>query len=233
MTTDTLPLDSAAIHESFQEWLEQEDSLDAQWSESLSALAAYQSHLDAWQQELARERDELRTAREELERDRATAEQSPEQHSENTPSEPAEERNKIAQLSQQLLARTEELRGVDQLRAELMTELELARAHAKELVAAVEEQKRTLEHERSAWTDQLHHMRKLLERRAEGAPAGVLEEAPVRATKDAPKPPSRPAAASGGEKRAASSPVLSSIVEQFGKLRQQRAFDRQAGKKTR
>src|SRR5882757_9825982 len=47
-----------AIRETFREWNAERDSLDAELSESLAALEAYQLHLDTWQQQLAREREE-------------------------------------------------------------------------------------------------------------------------------------------------------------------------------
>src|SRR6476659_8958129 len=46
-----------AIRETFREWNAERDSLDAELSESLVALEAYQLHLDTWHKQLACERD--------------------------------------------------------------------------------------------------------------------------------------------------------------------------------
>jgi chromosome segregation ATPase len=229
-------LDREMLCETFHQWQCEEQSLDAQWNESLAALAAYQSHLDAWQQQLCRERDELRQARDEWSRDQAAAELSREQSSSQALAQLAEAREKVAQLSEQLLARTEELRVLDQRRAELATELELTRANAKQIAAELDEQRRMQEQERAAATQQLHQMQQLIDQQAERV-ADVTPKEPAQAgsrqeqvsTPD--KAPRKPAVNSVEPKRSTASPVLGSIVEQFGKLRQQRASERQAGKK--
>ena len=61
-------LNGEAIRGTFQAWYAERDGLEAQLNESLSALSAYQSHLDAWQQQFAHDRDELTARYEQLER---------------------------------------------------------------------------------------------------------------------------------------------------------------------
>ena len=183
-------LDCKAINEALRAGAAEQESLDAQLSESLAALEAYQSHLDAWQQNLSREREELRSAREQFDRYRTAAEKS----------------------------------------TELLAELEKIRAHESELQAAVDEHQRTLERERAHWNAEIRELREKLEHRAESAQSASQidaagEAAPVaeppRATSKTHREPSN------------SSAVLGSIVEQFGKLRAQRAVDRQGLKKAR
>ena len=71
--TDTILINCDAVRGAFRQWQAEQEPLEAQLSESLAALAAYQSHLDAWQQQLARERDELRTSRDQWEQERGEA----------------------------------------------------------------------------------------------------------------------------------------------------------------
>src|SRR5438477_9098934 len=133
--TLAIPLHSEAIRETFRAWNTEQDSLDDQLTDSLEALSAYQSHLDGWQQQLARERDELRAAREQLEQVRATADKCNSESSAAMVDELNAAREKISALTTLLLNRTEELRALDNRRAEVQTELELARARERELNA--------------------------------------------------------------------------------------------------
>jgi hypothetical protein len=57
--TDAILLERESIQATFREWQSEQDALDAELSESLAALSAFQSHLDSWQQQLARERESL------------------------------------------------------------------------------------------------------------------------------------------------------------------------------
>jgi septal ring factor EnvC (AmiA/AmiB activator) len=236
MAHDTLTLDHETLQEAFHQWQAEQESLDAEWSESLAALAAYQSHLDNWQQELSRDRDELRREREEWELKLAVGEGKHDESSAQATAQLAEAREKIAVLTEQLLTRTEELREIDQRGAELTAELELARVNAKQLAADLEEHKRTLERERSAAAEEMNRMRGLLEPPSDRAAAEPREvDEAVGATDESAsnrKPAPRTVGKGGPAKGSANSPVLGSIVEQFGKLRQQRATDRQSGKKT-
>jgi hypothetical protein len=119
-----------------------------------------------------------------------------------------------------LTDRTEELHAQAKRRDELVAELEASRAREKELQAALEERTRAYELEREKWETELRQIRDEATRRGlEAANGGT-------STGTAPEP-SAPAVRSGvvlpGD-----SPVLESIVQQFGKLRQQRATDREA-----
>jgi septal ring factor EnvC (AmiA/AmiB activator) len=212
MASDTTLFDAQAIHGTFQQWRADQAPLANELSESLSALAAYQSHLDAWQQALVRERDELASSRQQLAMQRAEAEKTHAQSAAQSMADLTEAREKIASLTSALLARTDELRALDGRRAEVVTELELSRARERELNAKLEELKQLREEERAQSTDEVRHLRELVERRLE--------------TTDSERRPA-PAVAPGN------SPVLGSIVEQFGKLRQQRALDRPGPNRTR
>jgi chromosome segregation ATPase len=231
--TNTLVQEYESVRETFRVWHAEQESLDAQLAESLAALTAYQSHLDSWQQQLARERAELQARCEELTRERADFETT-KAAAEHTSAEAGEElraaREKIAVLSSSLSERTEEFRTVDQQRSELAAELELISTREKELKLALDEQKRTLEVERTQWAEEQRQLRQMLERRDE---ADVANANDVRAE---PRPAieSPPLAARGkGSHVHSENPVLGSIMEQFGKLRQQRASDRAAQRKAR
>jgi DNA repair exonuclease SbcCD ATPase subunit len=231
-------VNSDAIRETFREWNAERDSLDAELGESLVALEAYQLHLDTWHQQLARERDDLQNAREQFERDRLSAEKSHSESSAATITELHAAREKITALTTLLLSRTEELRTLDNRRAESQTELELARARERELKAALDEHKRSVDDERSQWAEELKHLREVVERQLE-APA--IEEAiaavelPVPLPQESPAPaaPTNKTPSGGAQPQPRDNPLLGSIVEQFGKLRQQRAVERQANNRQR
>lgn len=212
-----------AIHDTFKAWHAERESLDSQLSESLAAISAYQSHLDAWQQQLAHERDELRNAREQFERDRTT-EKNHADTSATTLNELHAARDKITALTTLLLSRTEELRTLDNRRAEVQTEFELSRAREKELKVALDEHKRAVEQERSQWAEELHQLRELLERQFDGP---IVDETAAHAEQAEPTVASQPAG-TGARVIPRENVMFGSIVEQFGKLRQQRASDRQA-----
>jgi septal ring factor EnvC (AmiA/AmiB activator) len=219
-----------AVRETFQAWNAEWNSLDTELSESLAALEAYQQHLDTWQQQLARERDELRSAREQLERDRSASDKSHAESSATTLTELHASREKITALTTLLLSRTEELRTLDNRRAEVQTELELSRARERELKAAIDEHLRAVDDERSQWADELKQLREVLEHQLDAPvdqePVAVVEQSTPPAT-STPAPPSTPSASDSSQSPHRENPLLGSIVEQFGKLRQQRAVERQ------
>jgi hypothetical protein len=233
MFEDTLTINSDALRESIRAWQSEQESLEAEWSESLSALEAYQSHLDGWQRELAEAREALRSEREVFAREQAAAAIEQEKSSAQIVIQLAEARAKVAQLSEQLVTRTEELRVLDQKRADLATELEVARATAKRLTADAEAQLRSHEAERKSWTEQLAQLRDVLEQRAAAPVTGYDDVPSAPAAEPAAQAPPRPPKTTSGERPSANNPVLGSIMEQFGKLRQQRASDRQAGRNVR
>ncbi len=226
MTTDTLDIDCDAIRGAFREWHAEQEPLAAELTESLAALAAYQAHLDTWQQQLADQREALRAARDEFAAERAAAEQAQDESRAEVSAELGAAREKVASLTSALLARTEELRALDGRRAEMATELELARAREKDFTAKLEEVKQSREEQRAQWSAELRHLRTMLERRLESE-AEPCQEADA-ALPPAPRPPAEPAGRSPSH-----SPVLGSIVEQFGKLRQQRSTQRAALNKSR
>jgi chromosome segregation ATPase len=213
-TTALNAMDHQIIHDSFRAWREQEDSLDGQLADSLVALEAYQSHLDAWQRELAAQRQLLDRERGQLEQDRATASDYA-ARLEKVSAELNDARNQVASLSKTLLERTEELRQLDGRRAELTTQLELARAREREWTAKIEQHP---DGQQSQWAEELKQLRELFERQMELADvAEVWDGEPAQ-------PPE--------EESVPASPVLGSIVAQFGKLRQQRAQTQRIRKKT-
>ncbi len=209
----------------FRDWQSEQESLDAQLSESLDALAAYQSQLDSWQLQLAAERDELRLTREQIELDLANAETFQAQPSLEVIAELDACRDKITTLTTSLLARTEELRTLDNRHGELVNELERARASEQDLKTTFEEFKRMAKQEVAERNEELCQLRNLLERRGEVLDTDrQLGNRSQKSTSDCAAMTSVPAS---------NNPVLGSIVEQFGKLRQQRATDRQAFRKAR
>jgi hypothetical protein len=224
-------VNSDAIRQTFREWNAERDSLDAELSESLAALEAYQLHLDAWHQQLAREREELQSARKQFELERSVSDKNDAESSAATIAELHAAREKITALTTLLLTRTEELRTLDNTRAEVQTELELSRARERELRSAIDDQKRSVDQERSQWADELKQLREVVEHQLEtpvvdGPAAAIERPAPETPT---PTPPST----GGAQSPPRESPVLGSIVEQFGKLRQQRAVERQANNRQR
>ncbi len=228
-----------AIRETFREWNEERNALDAELSESLAALEAYQNHLDEWHQQLVRERKELCDAREQFDRDRDLAAKSQSETSAAALAELHEAREKITALTTLLLNRTEELRTLDSSRAELQTELELARTRERESKAALDDYKRSVDQERSQWAEELKHLRTAIERQLEEPPLNEASTAsevsapasaavPLTPTSSANKPQTDATPFPPGE-----NPLLGSIAEQFGKLRQQRAVERQAQSRQR
>ncbi len=239
MSNGTFSIEHKPLLATLHQWEEEQESLDAQWNESLEALVAFQSHLDAWQQELVQERDELREARETWDRELAEADQKGEQASAETAAQLAEARATLAQQVEQLQARVEELRALEQQRADAVAELEQARAHADQLQNELDRQRQEFEHARATTADEMRQLQAQRDARAEAATSdsggreiggAASGEAPLASV----APPARVARTSANgcdAKRQVSSPVLGSIVEQFGKLRQQRTSERQAGKK--
>jgi chromosome segregation ATPase len=231
MTASVL-LDRDTIVDKFRQWDAAQQPLDAELSESLAALAAFQSHLEAWQSELARERESLQTLGDELsaERERLGCEQGTAQLDQTKLTELTTElhtsRDKVGALTTSLLSRTEELRVLDTRRAELATELELSRVREKELKVALDEIKQSREQERLQSTEETRRLRELLESRPEASDPLVQAERLETGTAEH-------RAAERHVEKQADNPVLASVMEQFGKLRQQRAMDRPAFKKGR
>jgi chromosome segregation ATPase len=199
-------VDREIVEHSFREWQQEQTLLDAQLAESVAALDAYQLHLDNWQQELARERDELREMREALERDRAAGGAGNELF-EQLQRELNEARDKVSALTTALLTRTEELRELDRQRESVGTELAHARDREKEL------------------TDRLTAKGEPNRNSQPDAFDTVIEQAAASNQGDAAK-----SGAAKVEPRRSASPVLGSVMEQFGKLREQRSMNRSNNK---
>lgn len=184
MTSTEVVVDRNAVEDSFRVWQEEQSLLDAQLAESVAALEAYQSHLDAWQNDLARERQQLQDEREAFNRDCSNSGSNLEQLQVLT-AQLDESREKNNSLTGALLERTEELRNLDQRFAA----------------------------ERQQWEHESARLSELAQRGAvEGAatsPLLPLRNGPVKS-----------------EPRTPTSPVLGSVMEQFGKLRQQRSLNR-------
>jgi hypothetical protein len=98
---------------------------------------------------------------------------------------------------------------------------------------------RSLDQERSQWSVELKHLREVIEHQLDEP---VVDEPVAAAESSAPAAlpatltPAAPAdktPATGSQPLPRENPVLGSIVEQFGKLRQQRAVERQANNRQR
>jgi chromosome segregation ATPase len=233
MTTTTLSLEYQPIHDCFGQWREEQESLDTDLAETFSSLEDYQSHLEDWQRELADQLDELQRERKRLERDKADSKQY-EAEADSLSHELNEARQQMSQLSKELLSRTDELRVLDRKRAELATELELARARDHELTAALDDQKQWMDQQRNQWTEELKHLRELVEQRSlvsDGTRLAEPGNESISANDAQGVGSSADEAAcaddSETEGQCEGNPVLGSIVAQFGKLRKQRSAGRQ------
>lgn len=233
MATTTLALDYEPIHECFQQWREEQDSLDEQVLESLDSLEDYHSRLESWQREVGDELDQLQRERDRLEHDRADVHECEEQFDVLT-EELNEARRQVTKMTQELLSRTDELRDLDKKRAELATELEQAKGRDREFTASLEEQKRWMDEQRNHWTEELKDLRQLVEQRPAAADHGDSTKKPVRNKDsasqdeaDKPKDDAPDADDSTTGETSTDNPVLGSIVAQFGKLRRQRSEGRQ------
>jgi len=215
MSSSLVAVDREVVEHSFREWQEEQSLLDAQLAESVEALDAYQAHLDNWQKELARERDELREIREAIERDQATSGLTSEQI-EVLNGELNESREKISSLTTALLTRTEELRELDRQRESGSSELAAARARQLELEAALSAQRQAsqVQHQEES---QPAHEHEAFDRALELAAATNHGEAVKNGSARV-------------EPRRGASPVLGSVIEQFGKLREQRSMNRSNNK---
>ena len=227
MTTATPAIDREMLQDVLREWNEREETLDDQLAESLAALDAYQSHLDAWQRDLAEERRALAHDRENLEANQGGSKDAAARLDKLT-AELNDARQQVATLSKSLLDRTEELRQLDIQRAELATQLELARARERELLAKVDTQGG--DGQPPQWAEELKQLRELLERRADHVDADeAIRDIQQVATS---VNHCRSDDHSASENQCASeSPVLGSLMQQFGKLRQQRSQDQRSRKK--
>ena len=213
-TYATNSVDPEAVRTSFRLWETEQAELDAQIAESFDALVAYQSHLDDWQRQLVEERDNLRELRATVEQDQALA-GAEQTRMEQANKELNDARQQIASLTAVLLARTEELRVLDNQRGDANTEREVARAREQELAAALAARQQSFASERHQLQQEQAHLRQQLEQAVSlvsSRPAGRDEPSKSGSTRT--------------ETPRSTSPVLGSVMEQFGKLRQQRSLNR-------
>jgi chromosome segregation ATPase len=218
MSTATIQLDRELVQRSFREWQAEQEALDSQLSESMAALEAYQSHLDNWQLQLAQEREDLQRMREELGRERPSDGKDHEKLA-RCEQELLEARAKITSLTAALLDRTEELRQLDRGRAETNAALAAAKARERDLSAAHESLQKSTDVQRGQLEGAIAEMRRQLDQSPD------VVDAPAPAELRAGDPPLGPTATG--------SPVLSSLMEQFNKLRQQRSLGRHSPTRTR
>jgi chromosome segregation ATPase len=202
------------------------DSSQKKLAEVTSELTAARNEITTLTKSLLTSADELRAERQRVERNESSAGNQQVKLVELT-GELDAARDKISALTTMLLSRTEELRALDVRRAEAGTELELARVRERELKAALEELKQAREWEHSQWADEARHLRELVERRLEG----VGSEHPAQRAEQHPPAERHPAKPS---EQSPENPVFASVIEQFGKLRQQRAMmERPTSKKAK
>jgi hypothetical protein len=125
-------------------------------------------------------------------------------------------------------AAAEQLRGMEQERLVLETELESVRNRAAEMSETLAQQSRQMADERARWADELKRMRQVLEaiaqRQLEQSGVGETNAGAARE----PRPPAGKAATGPG---AASDPVLDSVMAQFEMLQKDLARRRKAGVK--
>lgn len=212
MSSTIIAADHTVVERSFREWQAEHTQLEAQLAESFAALDAYQSNLDNWQRELAAEREELQQLRATIERDPAIDENHREQL-EQLSNELSEARQKISSLTAALLERTEELRDLDHQRSEAEGELSHARTREQELAASLTAQQQGAEAQRLQWEQEISRLREEAEKAAVLAASGSHGE------------PGQNSEARS-QTRSPGSAVLGSVMEQFGKLRQQRSMNR-------
>jgi predicted nucleic acid-binding Zn-ribbon protein len=235
MASATFGIELEGIRETFRQWRAEQEPLEAQLCEAMAALLAYQSQLDRWQRQLVQEREQLREAQEQFERDQRVAEKVRRQKIAELTAELTAECEKNVSLTAQLQARTEELQSLDNLRAELSAQVELTRAQERELRRVLAETIREHEEERLQWANELQKLQEALQHRVEleitepsvaiSPESQVTEKNEQNETKQTSVAVGAAEVAGDGE-----SPVFGSILQQFGKLRRQRAMGRQGQK---
>jgi chromosome segregation ATPase len=199
-------------------WCEQDELVQLELEESLSALEAYERQLDAWREQLVAERAELQTQREELA-----------QHATNQAAlqaqaydDRAELQLKLKHLANELAAErqtsavlsTTQLAELADLRSEL-TDCEHRRQQSDLAAAKLATEVATLKLRES----------ELLGLLASAQLGAALATNQAAANASTPQP-SAPVA-SEPTKRSGSDPVVGSVVAQFDKLRLQRQAAKQ------
>ena len=222
MNSTTITVDRELVHSSFRDWQAEQAVLDAQLLDSVAALEAYQSHLDGWQRELARERDELERLREELDREKVV---DGNQHDKNQQLE--QDLSRCARENHVAYDGAPGPNGgaaaTRSRRAEVNTELAVARSREKDLSSALEALQKSSDLQRLQWEAAIVEMRQQLEQSLEFAAVEAAAQAPVEANASDPQVGPTTSA----------NPVLGSLMEQFDKLRQQRSVGRLSHPRTR
>ena len=222
MNSTAITVDCELVHSSFRDWQAEQAKLDAQLLDSVAALEAYQSHLDGWQRALVRERDELERLRDQLDREKVV-DGNQQDKNQQLEQDLHDARVKITSLTTALLDRTEELRQHDRQRAEVNTELAVARSREKDLSSALEALQKSTDLQRLQWEAAIVELRQQLEQSLEFAAVEAVAQAPVEANASDPQVGPTTSA----------NPVLGSLMEQFDKLRQQRSVGRLSHPRTR
>lgn len=190
-------IDRAPLNETFRSWRGEQKVLSEQIAGSVAALADYRAQLDLWHQALESERDQLDV-------DHGDARQQ-DAEANRLRAELSEARQQIAQITGNLLTKTEELRELDNARAKLEAELEILRTRAAENSSPEKAADDRYSQQQSEWMQELKQVRAMLQDKE-----NLRQTVPI----DAPDPVDRAI-------EALEDPVLGSVVAQFDKLRQQ------------
>jgi len=187
--------------------------LDAQLAESVAALEAYQNHLDTWHQDLVREREELRQLRESVERDQTGG--GVDEVVERLKKELEVARAKISTLTSDLQIRTEELRESDRQRENAISELNQLCKPGKEPAAALAAQRQP---------DGVLRCAEVNQSNLPQTDTNAVRESETDAKHEEHVNNDDATDAKDKEPSWIASPVLGSVMEQFGKLRMQRSM---------
>lgn len=211
-----------------QQLLDEQNSL----IDSRSRLESEWGDLRMARGKIEQEREEIRAERKQAESNRTAYEQGTSEAAGVMLIELNAARDKITSLTTNLLNRTDELRTIDKSRAEAATELEIMRERERELKAALYEHQQAAERERQLWKEELHELRASLQQRIEvkhekSLVGVVLRESVSHVVGGVPS--ETVVVEAGKQATSPQNPVLGSIVQQFDKLRQQRASDRHGG----
>lgn len=212
MATPALQPRLEPLRESVRHWADEqaaiESQLEAELEESFAALEAFQRSLEEWQQSLVAQREQLQADQTALAAERETLTG----HDSQLASELSELKTLVDLLELEKEDLAEQLKENNSGSNELMQQKEEARR--REIALQAE-----LESERADWLVQQHEMNEELNRLRERS----ANQSP--AITDIDEPATSELVASHAATKVATKvdPVLGSVLEQFGKLRQQQA----------
>jgi chromosome segregation ATPase len=133
--------------------------------------------------------------------------------------------SELAQTRGNLDERLEAVRGLEQERTALETELEMVRSRAAELTETLDQERKQMAQDRAEWSSELKQLRRLLERQARLATTPVPPgERQVQRAPDADVEHT----GNGVQAPRRSDPVVGSVLAQFDRIRQQRLAARAA-----